>query len=148
METRRRALQWQLSLSDMQEWSKIWDINNQRAQRIHQKIGEMTAIDCQPISMIDDVGFNQMLKVLEPRYHCPSTKWFTEVIISKIFSEMRERANQQLSLTMDAYVNDTALLSLTAHWINSEFKQVSAVLNAQCLTEAYAYQRLYCCSGT
>ena len=38
-----------------------------------------------------------------------------------------------LRFTMDAWsssVNDTALLSLTAHWINSEFKQVSAVLNA------------------
>jgi len=72
METRRRALQRQLSLSDVQERSKIWDINDQRAQRVHRNIGRMIAIDCQPTSMVDDVGFKQMLKVLEPRYHCPS----------------------------------------------------------------------------
>lgn len=44
------------------------------------------------------------------------------------------------SFTTDAWsssVNDTSLLSLTAHWIDSQFKKTSAVLNAQCLMEAH-----------
>ena len=109
----------------------------------------MVAIDCQPISMVEDVGFRQVLKLLEPRYQCPSRKYFTETIIPKIYSGMKEEVvrlinscddESYLSFTMDAWsssVNDTALLSLTAHWIDSQFKRVSAVLNAQCLTEAH-----------
>jgi len=41
---------------------------------------------------------------------------------------------------MDAWsssVNDTALFSLTAHWIDSQFKWLCGVLNAQCLTEIH-----------
>ena len=34
-------------------------------------------------------------------------------------------------------VNDISLLSLTVHWIDSQFKRTLAVFNAQCLTEAH-----------
>ena len=109
----------------------------------------MVAINCQPISIVEDVGFRQVLKLLEPHYQCSSRKYFTETIIPKIYSGMKEEVvrlinscddESYLSFTMDAWsssVNDTALLSLTAHWIDSQFKRVSAVLNAQCLTEAH-----------
>ena len=117
----------------------------------------MLAIDCQPILVVDDVGFRRVLKTLEPRYHCPSRKYsrkcFTETIISKIYTGMKEEVlkltnssdgdsaeRNYVSFTSDAWsfsVNDTSLLSFTAHWVNSEFKRTSAVLNAQCLTEAH-----------
>ena len=45
-----------------------------------------------------------------------------------------------VSFTTDAWsstVNDASLLSSTAHWIDSQFKRTSAVLNAQCLTEVH-----------
>ena len=45
-----------------------------------------------------------------------------------------------VSFTTDAWsssVNDTSLLSLTAHWIDSQFKRTSAILHAQCLTESH-----------
>ena len=48
-----------------------------------------------------------------------------------------------VSFTSDAWssdVNDTSLPSLTAHWIDSQFKRISAVLSAQCLTEAHTGQ--------
>ena len=152
-ETRKRSLERQLSLAEVQDLSKIWDINDIRAQRVHRKIGEMLAIDCQPISTVDDIGFRQVLKTLEPRYQCPSRKYFTETIIPKIYRGMKEEVlklinhcntasveGNYVSFTSDAWsssVNDTSLLSLTAHWIDAQFKRTSAVLCAQCLTEAH-----------
>jgi len=113
----------------------------------------MLAIDCKPISMVEDVGFRQALKMLEPRYQCPSRKYFTETIIPKIYTGMKEEIfklsnsnntasaeGNYVSFTTDAWsssVNDTSLLSLTAHWISSQFKRTSTVLNAQCLTEVH-----------
>ena len=102
---------------------------------------------------MEDVGFRQVLKSLEPHYQCPSRKYFTETIIPKIYTGMKEEvlklinnsntANVEgnyVSFTCDAWsssVNDASLLSLIGHWIDSQFKRISAVLNAQCLTEAH-----------
>ena len=36
---------------------KRWDINDSRAQNIHTKMGEMIALDYQPFSVVEDVGF-------------------------------------------------------------------------------------------
>ena len=106
----------------------------------------MLTIDCQPISVVDDVGFRQVLKTLGPHYHCPSRKYFTETTIPKIYTGMKEEVlklinssdgdsaeRNYVSFTSNARsssVNDISLLSLTAHWVNSEFKRTSAVLSA------------------
>jgi len=153
-ETRKRSLQRQLSLTETQELTKVWDINDHKAQRVHRRIGEMIAIDCQPLSVVDDFGFRQVLRTLEPRYNCPSRKYYTETIIPKIYEGMKTEVlklinesgsteiveRDYVSFTTDAWsssVNDTALLSLTAHWINHEFKRTSAILSAHSLTESH-----------
>ena len=148
METRKWELQRQLSLSEVEDQSKGWDINT----RVHRKISEMVAIDCQPISVVEDVcRIQASLEVDRTMLPVPSRKYFTKIIIPKIYSGMEEEvvrlinscddeSYMYLSFTMDAWsssVNDTALFSLTAHWIDSQFKRVSAVLNSQCLTEAH-----------
>jgi len=66
------AMKRQLSLEESGKLVRLWDINNSRAQRVHRRIGEMIAIDCQPFSVVEDVGFTRSLKQLEPRYSLPS----------------------------------------------------------------------------
>ena len=64
--TRKRKIEQQLSLEEeTQELSKPWDINDARSQRVHKRIGEMLAVDCQPLSMVEDVGFRRVLQILE-----------------------------------------------------------------------------------
>ena len=41
----------------------------------------MLAVDCQPLSMVEDVGFIRVLQIMEPCYKCPSRKYFTDTII-------------------------------------------------------------------
>ena len=64
----------QLSLMEVQDRSRKWDINDARAQQIHKFIMEMIALDNQPFSLVEDIGFVQLLQVLEPRYSLPSRK--------------------------------------------------------------------------
>ena len=59
--TRKRKIKQQLSLEETQELSKPWDINDARSQRVHRRIGEMLAVDCQPLSVVEDVGFKRVL---------------------------------------------------------------------------------------
>ena len=62
----------QLTLQESSERAKRWDINDPPAQNIHTKIGEMIALDYQPFSIVEDVGFSRLLHSIEPRYKLPS----------------------------------------------------------------------------
>ena len=49
----------------------------------------MIALDCQLFSVVEGQGFKQLIKELEPRYTLLSRKYFTECIISGMFTELK-----------------------------------------------------------
>ena len=87
----------QLTLSESYDRSRTWEINDRRAQRIHQRIGEMIALDSQPLSVVDDKGFVSLLNTLEPRYVIPSKKYITETVLPRIHDGIK--ANVKMELT-------------------------------------------------
>ena len=50
----------QVSLAKAEDFHKVWDINNHRAKLIHTRIAEMIALDWQPYSVVDDIGFGAL----------------------------------------------------------------------------------------
>ena len=44
-------------LYHLQTKHRVWDINDSRFICIYKKIGEFIALDCQPLSVVSDVGF-------------------------------------------------------------------------------------------
>ena len=54
----------QLTLEESKDHARVWDVNDPRAQLVHKRIAEMIALDCQPFSIVDDTGFNRLLKAL------------------------------------------------------------------------------------
>ena len=60
MSQRRARKNLQVAYTTRQESSdktQMWDINDPRAHKIHTRIGEMIALDYQPFSIVDNVGF-------------------------------------------------------------------------------------------
>ena len=119
---------------------KVWDINDLKTKRFHRKIAEMMALDYQPLSVINDVGFTNLLKMIEPRYKMPSRKYFTDNVLPKIKENIDKKLAQLLkdveflSLTIDIWstsLSNELLISMTAHWIGDEFIHTLAVLHAQ-----------------
>ena len=45
---------------------------------------EMIALDTQPISILEKVGFTRLLQVLEPRYKLPRRHYMTSKILLEI----------------------------------------------------------------
>ncbi|XP_065908971.1 zinc finger BED domain-containing protein 4-like [Dysidea avara] len=137
-------------VNEVQELSKPWDINDTRSQRVHKRIGEMLAVDCQPLLMVEDVGFKRVLQTLEPHYKCPNRKYFTDTIVPKIFTGMKEVCKligtaKYISFTTDVWsssVSIISLLSLTAHWVDDTFVKVSAVLHAQAVEESHTGEHI------
>ena len=59
----------QLTLQKREDQTTAWNINDPRACIIHKKLAEMIAIDSQPVSIVEDVGFINFVKTLEPCYN-------------------------------------------------------------------------------
>lgn len=48
-------------------------------------MGEMIALDCQPFSVVGNVGFVCILHAAEPRYVLPSRRYITVTTIPQIY---------------------------------------------------------------
>ncbi len=134
------------TLPDLFAPKKLWDINNSQAKALHQRIGEMIAIDSQPYSVVEDIGFQRVLKTACPNYVIPSRRYFSETIIPNIYKSVRENvqaildAAESISFTSDIWTSSTAntpFLSLTGHCLTKDFEQKVAVLRVAYFPESH-----------
>ena len=132
---------------------KQWDINDSKSTLLHKKLGEMMALDCQPITIVEDIGFNCFVNALEPRYAIPSRKYFTEKVIPNIYAGMKVELMKKVhspgvmaySFTTDVWSTTSAgesLLSLTAHWVQGNFVRASAVLHVTTLEGSHTGENI------
>ena len=66
-------------------------INHPTTRRITRAVAKMIALDNQLFSIVDDLGFKNLVRVLEPRYNLPSRRYFAEVIIPDMYQQIKER---------------------------------------------------------
>ncbi|XP_068250409.1 zinc finger BED domain-containing protein 4-like [Palaemon carinicauda] len=113
-----------------------WDINSTRAQEIHKVIGEFITLDCQPISVVEDLGFEHLMKKLKPNYVIPSRKYFSEMILPEIHKKVLKKVKdalgtaQNISFSTDIWTNNAnnSFISLTGHCLNKNFELTTVVL--------------------
>ena len=70
----------QITIDETYARSRKWDINSTQAQEIHKVIREFITVDCQPISVVEDLGFERLMKILKPNYVIPGRKYFSKKI--------------------------------------------------------------------
>lgn len=145
--------------SDIVEYfatKNVWDINSNKAKEYHKLIGEMIAVDNQPFSIVNDMGFKHLIAKAVPKYKMPSENYFKETVLPNIYEQCKgtlqkiiEARSGKISFTTDIWTSNSnkAFISLTGHWI-SNGTRCSYVLNtkgfpgthsgetiARCLTE-------------
>ena len=54
------------------------------------------ALDIQPYSIVEDVGFKSLVGLLEPRYIMPSRKYFSEKIIPDMYITVRALVQSEI----------------------------------------------------
>lgn len=103
----------QRTLKETLDLKKIFDINSPQAQKIHYAIGEMIALDTQPFSIVEDIGFKRLMNLVKPSYQLPSRKYFTTNIIpdmhTKIMAKIKQIVNNatNMSFTTDIWTNNS-----------------------------------------
>lgn len=61
--------------------------------------------DLQPLSIVNDVGFKEFLYELNPRYSLPSRPTVTNVLIPKIYREVKEKISTTLNTVKYVFPN-------------------------------------------
>src|SRR6218665_344725 len=139
------------SLVDALDRMKKWDFNDPRALAWNKLIGEFIAVDTQPFTVLEDVGFRRLVAKAEPRYKLPSPKYFSTSLIPDMYEAVIGKVRQlissvkHLSFTTDAWSDPSssvALLSLTVHWISDDFIRQQTVLFATPLEESHTGEYL------
>ena len=103
--------------------------NCERAKKLTKSICEMIARDIRPISIVDDVGFLNVMKEAEPRYVVPCRSTISRYIDDMYVQEKRVARSMladvdYLCCTSDMWTSRSAdgYISLTCHFINKDFK--------------------------
>uniref|UniRef100_A0A8C6E7L9 Zinc finger BED-type containing 4 n=1 Tax=Moschus moschiferus TaxID=68415 RepID=A0A8C6E7L9_MOSMO len=97
------------------------------AKKITSLIAEMIALDLQPYSLVDNVGFNRLLAYLKPQYSLPPPAYFSRTAIPGMYEDVKHVIMAQLQDAESGVVHFTAgvwmssqareYLALTAHWV-------------------------------
>ncbi|XP_077315557.1 max-like protein X isoform X1 [Lithobates pipiens] len=112
-----------------------------KARAITDKIMEFIALDDQPFSVVEDIGFRRLMQHIEPRYSLPSRRYFADTCLPELFCSVRKHVQElmttdiiAISFTTDIWSSDvspTSMLSLTAQWIDDKFQLQNILLNAR-----------------
>lgn len=114
-----------------------WKIDDPRSVPITKSIAEMIAVDNQPISVVEDKGFNRLMQLVKPKYQMPSRKHVGETVIPQLYEQLKKTIQDELSktntvsVTSDMWTNLNNLfsfLSFTIHWLDDEFTLQHRVL--------------------
>lgn len=97
----------------------------------------MVSKDFQPFSIVDDVGFQNVIQLLDPRYDLPSRKTLTDVLLIRQYEESKIKLLaifeevSYFSLTCDLWTSrsNEGYLTVTSHFIDTDLNMRCAVLS-------------------
>jgi len=115
----------------------VWKIDDARSQALIDKIAKFICLDQQPLSVVENKGFLDLLKHLAPKFKCPSRHYFTSNVIPKMYERAKVcidnllKDQEYLSFTCGFWTSRSleAYCSLTVHYISEKFDRHEYVLS-------------------
>ena len=65
-----------MKLTNWQVWNVKWSLDSVQSQSVHKTIMDMIVGDMKPLSIVEDQGFQRMVKLAWPMYEIPGWKFF------------------------------------------------------------------------
>ncbi|XP_060100767.1 zinc finger BED domain-containing protein 4 [Heteronotia binoei] len=119
-----------LGSSSFDEASDKFSDTHPVAKKITSLVAEMIALDLQPYSFVDNIGFNRLLEYLQPQYSLPSPSYFSRTAIPDMYesvkqiivSHLKEAESGVIHFTSGIWMSNQTreYLTLTAHWVTFE----------------------------
>jgi len=100
------------------------------------KVMRMIAVGIQPFSCVEDEGFKELMKEMDPRYKLPSRSHLRDVVLPSQYEELKNKlyvilANVDfLALTTDMWTSraNEGYITITCHFVSNNFKLESEIL--------------------
>nr|XP_055071743.1 E3 SUMO-protein ligase ZBED1-like [Misgurnus anguillicaudatus] len=116
---------------------------------VDEALVNMVIKDSQPFSVVDDVGFRELVHVLDPSYVLPTRKALKSMVDSR-YEEAKEKAKEKLdnvvavSLTSDMWtsINMEAYLAVTCHFIDANDQIGTILLGVQHFPNTHTAENL------
>ena len=114
----------QLTLVEAIDRAKQYPHNSPQALELNEAICYFLAKGMHPLSTVEEPGFRNLIYKLNPRYHCPSRKHFSEKELPQLYTYVRDaKIKPQMeevshfSITTDLWTSAShdPYLSLTMH---------------------------------
>ncbi|KAE8616102.1 hypothetical protein XENTR_v10008718 [Xenopus tropicalis] len=120
----------ELAASSFEDTTDKFSDSHPVAKKITSLIAEMIALDLQPYSFVNNVGFNRLLEYLQPQYSLPSASYFSRTAIPDMYENVKQIIVSHLKEAESGVIHFTAgiwmssqtreYLTLTAHWVTFE----------------------------
>ncbi|XP_051811807.1 zinc finger BED domain-containing protein 4-like [Acanthochromis polyacanthus] len=119
-------------------------------QRGDERIVNMIIKDCQPLSIVEDEGYRELMEFIMPSYVLPTRKTL-KIMIGQKYEEKKEKVKKELesaaavSLTADMWtsIDMEAYLAVTCHYIHSETHTMStSVLGVEHFPQLHTAENL------
>jgi hypothetical protein len=135
----------QTKIEEMLTSKDKWPHNHPKAKLITESIVNWMAKSLHPYSMVEEKGFVDLMKVMEPKYVVPSRTTFSRSLIPDLYfktkvnveneiKESLEHGISSVSVTTDLWTSSAndAFLSVNAHFLDNSFN-----MKTKCLENAY-----------
>lgn len=140
----KKPRQTKLFLAD-----KRTSLNDSEIETIDKGLIKMIALDYQPLSLVENTGFINYSKLLQPLYQPPSRKTLSTKLIPNAYNKIRTQLTDILgqvkyvSVTTDIWTSDSnrAYISVTCHFTFNN-KIMNSVLNVKEIPEAHTGQNI------
>ncbi|OCT87322.1 zinc finger BED domain-containing protein 4 [Xenopus laevis] len=120
----------ELTASSFDDTTDKFSDSHPVAKKITSLVAEMIALDLQPYSFVNNVGFNRLLEYLQPQYSLPSASYFSRTAIPDMYenvkdiivSHLKEAESGVIHFTSGIWMSSQTreYLTLTAHWVTFE----------------------------
>ena len=93
---KKRKIFFQQNLPDMVESMQTYDINDARAKSKHRAVLTMMIVDLKPFRMVNDPGFLNYSKLLDPRFAVGSDLYYRR-LLDKALNKGKSRVQRKLA---------------------------------------------------
>ncbi|XP_005111024.1 zinc finger BED domain-containing protein 4 [Aplysia californica] len=107
-----------------------------KKKQLERVLVEMIVRDLQPLSIVEEGGFQKLIHTLDPKYTLPSPKQLATTIlpnlqkeeIRKLKAELGDIANVTVTTEIWTSVVTDSFLTVSVHYLNSQWQRKYAVL--------------------
>ena len=111
---------------------------------------KMITMDLQPASIVEDDGFKEFLKVIDPKYAPPSRRTIMRDHLPKLYESKSRELRKELdkikfcSITTDCWTSRATegYITVTCHYIREDWEFRSVVLSTSHLKSSHTSENL------